>query len=79
MGSLGCTARAWQVQARLAQSGGATSVPALPASRTGASLVEKKWGKFGHEWDAEPSFPGLALSPTCSRKALISSLFYAYI
>lgn len=46
MGSLGCTARAWQVQARLAQSGGATSVPALPASRTGASREEKKWGEI---------------------------------
>lgn len=42
VGSLGCTARAGQAQARLAQPGGATSVPALPASRAAASGMQKR-------------------------------------
>lgn len=81
VGTLGCAARAGQVQARTAQPGGATSVPALPASRAAASRVEKRCvcGNSRHERNTGPSFPGLALSPTFSLQALISLLFYAYI
>lgn len=60
---------AGQVRARSAQPGGATSVPALPASRAGAGLGRAGWGRGGG------AFPGLALSPVFSLQALVPSLF----
>lgn len=64
VGSLGCAAQTGQVRARSAQPGGATSVPALPASRTGATRVEKRWGEIlGTRTERGALFPQLGTAP----------------
>ena len=80
VGSLGCAAQTGQVRARSAQPGGATSVPALPASRTGATRGRRGGGKFwAHERSTELSFPRLALPPAFSLKAWSSSFLYPWV